>query len=230
MDENKSNKLEKFLAGKGFYIVLALCMVVIGISVWTIANHSVTKNLNIESDVTLKNDGDTAAVMSEASPSPVIEDMDTENADEVGVWTQDDVWTEPEKWVWPVQGDVSREYSIDALAYDVTMEDWRTHSGLDIAADVGAPVCAAADGTVTEIANDELYGTTVTVDHGNGLKTVYSNLGDTPNVAVGDKVSAGDTVGVVGSSAICEVSQEPHVHVSVVKDGNSVNPRNYLPG
>lgn len=230
MNENKSGKMEKFLAGKGFYIVLALCMVVIGISVWTIANHSVTKNLNIEPDVTLENDGDTAAVMSEASPSPIIEDMDTEDADEVGVWTQEDVWTGPEKWAWPVEGEVSREYNVEALSYDVTMADWRTHDGMDVSADIGAPVHAAADGTVAEVRNDELYGTTVTIDHGAGMKSVYSNLGDTPTVAVGDQVKAGDTIGAVGSSAICEVSQEPHVHVAIYKDGNSVNPQNYLQG
>lgn len=230
MNENKSGKMEKFLAGKGFYIVLALCMVVIGISVWTIANHSVTKNLNIEPDVTLENDGDTTAVMSEASPSPIIEDMDIEDADDAGVWTQDDVWTGPEKWAWPVEGEVSREYNVEALSYDVTMADWRTHDGMDVSADIGAPVHAAADGTVAEVRNDELYGTTVTIDHGAGMKSVYSNLGDTPTVSVGDAVKAGDTIGAVGSSAICEVSQEPHVHVAIYKDGNSVNPQNYLPG
>ena len=84
MEENKSSKLEKFLAGKGFYIVLALCIVVIGISAWSIVNHSVAKNVNIDSGVSLEDggEGDTAPVMSEATPSPVIEDMDISDADE----------------------------------------------------------------------------------------------------------------------------------------------------
>ena len=230
MEEKNPNKMEKFLAGKGFYIVLALCMVVIGISIWSIANHSVTKNLDIGSEVSLENDGETQAVMNEDEEEPIIEEMDTENADEVGVWTQDDEWTPPETWVWPVDGDVSREYSVDALKYDVTMADWRTHDGLDIAAELGAPVCASADGTVTDIRNDDLYGTTVVIDHGAGMQTSYSNLEDTPTVAVGDSVKAGDTIGAVGSSAICEISQEPHVHVELIKDSNSVNPQNYLQG
>lgn len=230
MEEKNPNKMEKFLAGKGFYIVLALCMVVIGISIYSIANHSVTKNLDIDSGVTLENDGDTEAVMNEDEEDPIIEEMDTENADEVGVWTQDDEWTAPETWVWPVDGEVSREYSVDALKYDVTMADWRTHDGLDIAAKLGTAVCAAADGTVSEVKKDDLYGTTVVIDHGAGMQTSYSNLEDTPTVAVGDSVKAGDTIGAVGSSAICEVSQEPHVHVELIKDGNSVNPQNYLQG
>lgn len=232
MEENKSGKLEKFLAGKGFYIVLALCIVVIGISVWSIANHSVTKNVNIDSGVTLENNGDedTAPVINETEPSPVIEDMDTENAEETGVYTQGETYSEPSSWVWPVSGDISREYSIDALKYDVTMDDWRTHDGLDISAKQGDEVHAAADGTVSSVEKDELYGTTVTIDHGAGMKSVYSNLEDTPTVAAGDSVKAGDTIGAVGQSAICEVNQPPHVHVAVFKDGNSVNPQNYLPG
>ena len=232
MEENKSGKLEKFLAGKGFYIVLALCIVVIGISVWSIANHSVAKNVDIDSGVSLEDggEGDTAPVMSEATPSPVIEDMDISDADETGVYTQNDVWSEPQKWVWPVEGEVSREYSVDALKYDVTMDDWRTHDALDISAEQGTAVCAAADGTVTSVEKDDLYGTTVTIDHGAGMKSSYSNLEDTPTVAAGDSVEAGDTIGAVGTSAICEISQAPHVHVQVFKDGNSVNPQNYLPG
>ena len=132
--------------------------------------------------------------------------------------------------MWPVEGDVSREYSVDALKYDVTMDDWRTHDALDISAEPGQEVHAAADGKVTSVEKDELYGTTVTIDHGAGMKTSYSNLEDTPTVAAGDSVKAGDTIGAVGASAICEVSQAPHVHVQVFKDGNSVNPLNYLPG
>lgn len=232
MEENKSGKLEKFLAGKGFYIVLALCIVVIGISVWSIANHSVAKNANIDSGVTLSDDGegDTAPVINEATPSPIIEETDTEKAEETLSKAQETVSSEPTTWVWPVSGEVGREYSVDALSYDVTMDDWRTHEGLDITAKQGDEVHAAADGTVSSVEKDELYGTTVTIDHGAGMKTVYSNLEDTPTVSTGDSVKAGDTIGAVGKSAICEVNQPPHVHVEVLKDGNSVNPRNYLAG
>lgn len=232
MEEKKPGKLEQFLAGKGFYIVLALCIVVIGISVWSITNHSVAKNVNIDEGVTLENpnDGDTAPVISETTPSPVIDETEPEPEGKKDVFTQDDVYTAPTTWVWPVSGDIDREYSVDALKYDVTMDDWRTHEGLDIAAKQGDEVHAAADGTVASVENDELYGTTVTIDHGAGMKTVYSNLEDTPTVAAGDSVKAGDTIGAVGTSAICEANQQPHVHVVVLKDGNSVNPQEYLPG
>ena len=229
MEDNKPSRMEKFLAGKGFYIVLALCIVVIGISVWSIVTHSVAKNVNFDPGITLEDDGDTAPVINETSPSPIIDDTDTEETEETTASAQKAVQTAPQNWVLPVSGEVSREYTVDALKYDVTMGDWRTHSGVDIAAGLGDKVCAAADGTVSDIRKDELYGTTVIIDHGAGIKSVYSNLEDTPTVAVGDSVKAGDTIGAVGKTAICEVSQPPHVHVEVMKDGNSVNPFEYLP-
>lgn len=231
MEENKQSKLEQFLAGKGFYIVLALCIVVIGISVWSIQNHSLSKSIDIEPDISLEEhaDEDTAPVMSQPTPAPVIEEIDTENAVETGVYSEGEEYPETKTWVRPVEGEVGREYSIDALKYDVTMDDWRTHEGLDITAAQGSAVGAMSDGEVLSVENDELYGTTVTIDHGDGVTAVYSNLEDTPPVSAGDSVKAGDTVGAVGRTAICETNQPAHVHIEVFKDGGSVDPANYMP-
>ena len=126
-------------------------------------------------------------------------------------------------------GDVERGYTMEALAYDVTMADWRTHDGVDILAQQGEVVCAAADGEVESIEQDDLYGTTVVISHGNGIKTVYSNLADTPTVAVGDKVKSGAVIGSVGKTAICEIGQGSHIHFAMSKDGQSIDPMNYLP-
>lgn len=99
------------------------------------------------------------------------------------------------------------------------------------AADKFVPVemTAASDGTVESITQDDLYGTTVTIDHGNGLKSTYSNLADKPTVKQGDSVGAGDVIGSVGATALCEVGQGSHVHIAMSKDGNSVDPTKYLP-
>ena len=126
-------------------------------------------------------------------------------------------------------GQVDRAYSIETLAYDVTMKDWRTHDGIDISTDAGAVVRAAADGTVESIKQDDLYGTTVVIKHGGGIKTVYSNLAETPTVSEGDSVRAGDVIGSVGESALCEIGQPAHLHFAMSVDGVSVDPDSYLP-
>lgn len=233
MENNKTGKLDKFFAGKGFYIVLALCVLVIGVSAYSLATHESPGTGDIDPGITLDNtrpqptDSGTAPETNDVPPKTV--SADDSDIVAAGTWSEDDVWEEPASWIWPVMGDVERGYTMEALAYDVTMADWRTHDGVDILAQQGEVVCAAADGEVESIEQDDLYGTTVVISHGNGIKTVYSNLADTPTVAVGDKVKSGAVIGSVGKTAICEIGQGSHIHFAMSKDGQSIDPMNYLP-
>lgn len=232
MENGKSKRIDKFFAGKGFYIVLALCVAVIGVSAITIAlNSGDGTDIDLDPGMSLENPTEviteTAPVINEEEPREV--DVEKDDVVDVGTWTADDVWEEPSTWVWPVEGELERDYAIETLSYDVTMQDWRTHDGIDILAEQGAVVRSAADGKVESITKDDLYGTTVVINHGTGIRSTYSNLAETPTVKEGDSVKAGDVIGSVGSTAICEISQGSHIHVAMSKDGKSVNPENYLP-
>ena len=132
--------------------------------------------------------------------------------------------TAPAEWLRPVSGAVERPYSTDELMYDKTMGDWRTHAGVDLAAPLGSYVSASAAGTVTDISDDPLYGTTVTIAHSGGYESVYANLAGTPTVEIGDTVAAGETIGAVGDTAICESAEASHLHFAVYADGESVDP------
>ncbi len=132
-------------------------------------------------------------------------------------------------FTWPVNGSVLADFSVDALAYDVTMADWRTHAGLDLSADVGTKVKAAAAGTVASVEQDDLMGTVVTIDHGDGLTSVYANLAATPTVKKGDSVTTGTVIGAVGRTAAAEIGQANHLHFAMYKDDRAVDPRDYLP-
>ena len=112
-------------------------------------------------------------------------------------------------------------FSGSTLMYNEALGDWRTHDGVDIAADAGCSVSAAADGTVAWVGTDT-YGNTVKIDHGNGLTTVYSQLGEL-NVAAGDTVSGGDVIGTVGES-IGETVSDTHLHFEVHRDGKPQDP------
>lgn len=119
---------------------------------------------------------------------------------------------------------------MDALAYNATTQDWRTHEGMDIAAAAGTEVSAAQAGTVSAVYDDDAYGTTVVIDHGNGYESHYASLNTETAVAVGDVVEAGDVLGTVGDTATVELAQESHLHFAVYQDGQPVNPEQFLLG
>ena len=131
-------------------------------------------------------------------------------------------------YVWPVEGTVDRPFSLEAFAYDPTMGDWRTHDGLDIAAETGAAVSACAAGTVESVEDDNMLGMTVTVDHGMGLKSVYANLDEAVDVDAGDPVEPGTVLGTVGTTAVAENAEPSHLHFAMKEYGAAVDPLNYL--
>ena len=173
MENGRSKRTDKFFAGKGFYIVLALCIAVIGISAVSIAlNSDGGKAPELDPGLSLSNPTEPIATPPVVTPTPNVKtDIEEDNGAVVSTWKSSETYEQPAAWVWPVKGEIERRYSVETLAYDVTMKDWRTHDGVDVLADKGTVVRAASDGTVESITQDDLYGTTVTIDHGNGLKS-----------------------------------------------------------
>lgn len=71
-------------------------------------------------------------------------------------------------------------------------------------------------------------GLTITITHPSGYKTIYANLLSSEFVKEGDVVERGQTIGTVGESASFEVSDDPHLHFEIIKDGEYLNPTLYL--
>ena len=135
---------------------------------------------------------------------------------------------EPHLIVSPLTGETIAASSVDALAYNETLGDWRTHDGIDIAAAVGTPVLAACSGTVTAIESDDLLGTCVRIVNDRGYESTYANLQSVPTVGEGQYVSAGQVIGSVGTTSLIESSSAPHLHFSVTKDGKAIDPNEFL--
>ena len=242
------NESGGFLGGKGFYIALMLCVSIIAVSAWMLVNGdtddeteavdsaAVTPYVNqqVIEWTTPKPSEKPVEVIAPVTPevTPTAEPVE-EPVQEIYVPVEDDVQPVVDlsklSYVWPVVGDVELPYSMDALVYNSTMEDWRTHDGIDIAAHAGTYVRACAAGTVAEVYEDNLYGTTVVIEHGAGLVSYYANLQAEPVVRQGDSVLAGDTIGAVGETALCETAQPPHLHFAMSLDNDSVDPAAYLP-
>lgn len=225
--QNDNNK--KRFAGRGYYIALIACIAAVGISGYVFV------------DTARQSAVETSAVVS--SMPQTEEDGAADPSEEPGAQTtgeeaQDmgDSYEETMgeasvtgKLMWPLEGAVVAAFSQDTLVWSETMEDWRTHEGVDIAAMEGDLVSVTQDGTVTAVYEDDYLGSVVVVSHAGDISTLYANLSETPSVAVGQKVSAGDVIGQVGSTALLETAEEGHLHFEVFRAGKNIDPLSYLP-
>jgi len=132
-------------------------------------------------------------------------------------------------FVLPLEGKIITDYAMDRLFYSKTLDEWRTHSGIDIEAPRGEAVKAVADGYIKEIKEDPCYGITIVIDHENGYKSVYSNLASASMVSVNQKVKAGDAISSVGNTAVFECADPPHLHIEIYKDDKLIDPKTVLP-
>ena len=128
----------------------------------------------------------------------------------------------------PVEGEKFKDFAIDSLIYSETLQEWTTHTGIDIKAEKTTVVKAAESGTVKTIKNDPRYGLTVVIEHVNGFQTVYSNLLTSEFVVEGEKVEKGQAIGTVGNTAAFEIADEAHLHFEILKDSVQVDPNIYL--
>ena len=128
----------------------------------------------------------------------------------------------------PVDGEIVREFAKDNLIYSETLQEWVTHTGIDIKAEKTTVVNSAEAGTIKSIKNDPRYGLTIVIEHENNFQTVYSNLLTSEFVVEGEKVEKGQAIGTVGNTAVFEIVDEPHLHFEILKDSIAVDPSIYI--
>ena len=213
-------KFSAKMNGKGYYIALILCAIAIGISGYLYyqnANKTDPQMSNDPVDV-VATDGVQAVATQPGTTAP------TTNA------------TEPKptekalKTASPVAGETVAEYAMDCLSYNETPRDWRVHNGIDIAAEAGTPVMAAAAGEVYTVYDDETMGKTVVIRHEGGYTTRYASLGDDVAVQPGKTVALGEKIGTVGQSALLETALGDHLHFSVTLNDKTIDPVKFLTG
>jgi len=117
----------------------------------------------------------------------------------------------------PVDGAITSGFGYRDDVGDVGTKD---HAGIDIGVPEGTPVGAAGAGTVTQAGWNDGYGNSVTIDHGNGLETLYGHLSEVL-VSVGQMVTQLQTIGLSGNTGN---STGPHLHFGVYQDGAAIDP------
>ena len=231
-----SKKWDAIRGSAEFYITMAVCLVVIGVSGYFLLFGGVSPEERLEEEAPAEEAivTDPAPEVEVSAEEPVVETIAPETVETPAVMPEveiDDtpvVAEIPRQLVDPLEGEVVTAFSMEELVYNATLGDWRTHDGVDIAAEAGTSVLAASSGTVISVEEDPLMGTTVVIEHDGGYQTTYSNLQAEPSVAEGDTVSAGQFICAVGDTAAAEAAQGPHLHFSVTCDGEPVDPQSFL--
>lgn len=134
----------------------------------------------------------------------------------------------PSDYIFPVDGEIIMEYSMDMPIYWETLDQYMVHKGIDIAAKKETPVQACAGGTVTKIDKNSKMGVTVEINHGNGIISVYSNLANDGLIELGEVVSQGTVIGKIGQSTMFEFNSPDHLHFEMWKGNEPVDPMEYL--
>lgn len=242
-----------------FYLVLAMCMAMIGVSCWfayTQTSEEITLQLDSAMD-SVQNfysaerttEAPTAAPTEKSSPisggsweissyaetdAPIREaSASPESAPEEQTTqapTAAPVSAPVQTLRFPVNGEILKPYSNGELVKSETTGVWQTHNGIDLACAKGDPVFAMDKGIISDITEDPLWGVCVTVDHQNSVCSRYCGLQTDVEVSVGDPVTVDTALGAAGNTADVESAMDCHVHFEVTQGERYLDPESYIQG
>jgi len=210
------SRIKHFLRRNGVYLVLTVSLAAVaavlisGIGMGLLDTTDTSEPINEPVEQTVTNQPDdrhTTTTTASATASS-----------QTTVATRADA---PDLYVLPLTNTVQKPFSADAPLYSETMRDWRIHTGVDFAGELGQTVKAVAQGTVVSIEEDALWGSIVTIDHGVGVLSRY--CGVEASVKEGDKTDASTPIGKL-ITIPCEALQKPHLHFEMTVDGVPVDP------
>lgn len=225
---------------KGFYMILLLCVLAVAVAAYVLFVSPQTEQVDpldgymyeAEDSVTASEPVDDVPIM-DRTPQTDTTQSDEAAEEEPAAETANEV-QEPAKeeteqtaaaltFTIPIERDISRAYSGDTLEYDETTRDWRTHDAADYSGEQGDAICAIADGTVTMVGDDAIYGKYVVISHAQDMSSLYAGL-DEISVKEGDNISGGKQIAVLGDPMPLEAEQGVHLHLAVSKAGEPVDP------
>lgn len=172
----------------------------------------------IPPESTEKTEATETAELAEETETP-----DQPAADETASNTQALHFAPEDGMLWPMEGNVILNYSMDATVYFATLDQYKYNPAVMIAGDVNSKVYSVAKGQVESIKNDEVTGCTMTVDLGDGYQAVYGQLKEL-NFAEGDYVEAGHVLGYISEPTKYFSIEGSNLYFELLKNGNPVDP------
>lgn len=210
-----------------YTVGIIICILIIGVGFAAIFGSNVMRNNKgiigrdeIRDDVQLRSDDKAVTkpvptVDSREKPMPNVTDKEKKKEGAI--------------YVEPIEGGkLAREFSNDELVYLKTLDQYGIHPGVDFEAPADTAVRAIGAGTITSVRDDPQMGITIEITQEDGALVKYCNLSTKEMVEEGDVIQAGTVISGVGSTALFESLDPPHLHLEVWKDGSAVNPLDYF--
>lgn len=231
------DKIIEFFKTKGHIVLAAVCLVAVAVISLTLIGASSNKDTPIISYSTaVLNSGNDGSSTVDIEGSQNNESTDASKPiKDNGSGSESDKKEDNQvgeiKIIKPLDGEIIAEFAGKKLVYNTTMQEWRTHKGIDIKGDLNCEIKAAADGKVTAIKNDPKYGLTIVLNHsvnGHNFSTIYCGLesiGD--KIVEGATVKANDIIATLGDDIFCEKAQGAHLHFELVENDLHLNPADY---
>ncbi len=213
MNEKTTTKKQRVI----YYSILAVLLVAIGVVTAIAISQSNKPGISIDSSTSDSNDDSTGNVT-----PPVNDDSSsTDNEDKPVVQVI--------SFITPVQnGVLFKEFTDNTVVFNSTLGVYTGHMGMDFKGPENAKVVAVYKGTVKEITTSYLEGTTVKIDHGNGLITVYNSIEPIETLKIGLSVEQGEVLGTISTNNKQEYKDGPHLHFEVIENGVKISPLKYL--
>ena len=136
-------------------------------------------------------------------------------------------FAQTQSMMWPVEGNVILDYSMDSTIYFPTLEQYKCNPGMVIQSDVSQPVSAPADARIMESGTDEEIGNYLVLDLGDGYTVTCGQMKEV-QAAVGEYLEKGQVLGYVAEPTKYYTLEGPNIYLKLEKDGTAVDPLDYL--
>ena len=236
--KNPKEKEKNKKKGLHFYVALGICILAVGVAAYT-TYDSIVRFAGVDEDLTASKTQQKYQTYSKNSnKSATNEKNEKKEKKSIPSQTKTNVQRKPSDKdqksistnaeasgviVYPTSKNIIKKYSGENPVFSKTLNDWRVHNGIDLAAEQGSKVKSITSGKVKEIFNDAMFGTTMVIEHDGGFTAYYSGLGETTLVKVDDKVEAGQEIASINNIP-SESADGYHLHLSIKKDGKFVDP------
>lgn len=224
---NRNYQKKSLFASKGIYIALSLCLVAVGITVFSILSSP-----KINKDTKLTTITEPLEEPARAKATGVVDERKTTTTKPTEEKTTQPQPTQPapfsenipyqSEFMLPLSTDISKDYSNGEIVYSKTTDDWRTHGGIDFSGAMGSEIKAIISGSILKVYDDTLWGKVVEINHGNGLVAKYCGFKKI-SVKAGQTVKQAQPLGTLGEIPI-EKAEVAHLHFETTIDGKLCDP------